>query len=314
MSSLNTVDRADEAAHATRFRGAQTQEPDRVGGVAVVIELGRRSIAAHRGVVRTTSPSSRTWPSSSPSRSARPTVPRCLPEAPEEALAVVDRPAVDRHAAHDLHAHPERDRATEPRELGAEGRQRKVSRRERSEGLARRARRARRRLELRDLRAVELHDQIALAREVGRLPGRLRTDRSARRPFVRAQQEVQSLPGHGLVGARHRPRSVQRSARTVAPAALASRALARTKNRLAPSRKAASAGGVRPSATTSLKEPTMTDAFTPAENLSSFRRIAAAMWKRPSDPSIYGSMDVDVTEDAPVHRPLPGRDRPPPER
>jgi pyruvate/2-oxoglutarate dehydrogenase complex dihydrolipoamide acyltransferase (E2) component len=40
----------------------------------------------------------------------------------------------------------------------------------------------------------------------------------------------------------------------------------------------------------------MTDAFTPAENLSSFRRIAAAMWKRPSDPSIYGSMDVDVTE------------------
>jgi hypothetical protein len=45
-----------------------------------------------------------------------------------------------------------------------------------------------------------------------------------------------------------------------------------------------------------LKEPTMTDAFTPAENLSSFRRIAAAMWKRPSDPSIYGSMDVDVTE------------------
>lgn len=40
----------------------------------------------------------------------------------------------------------------------------------------------------------------------------------------------------------------------------------------------------------------MSDAFTPAEDLSSFRRIAAAMWSKPRDPSIYGSMDVDVTE------------------
>ena len=28
---------------------------------------------------------------------------------------------------------------------------------------------------------------------------------------------------------------------------------------------------------------------------ASFPRIAAAMWRRPSDPSIYGSMDIDVT-------------------
>jgi pyruvate dehydrogenase E2 component (dihydrolipoamide acetyltransferase) len=35
--------------------------------------------------------------------------------------------------------------------------------------------------------------------------------------------------------------------------------------------------------------------FTPIEDASSFRRMAAAMWQRPRDPSIYGSMDVDAT-------------------
>ena len=35
--------------------------------------------------------------------------------------------------------------------------------------------------------------------------------------------------------------------------------------------------------------------FTPVEDASSFRRMAAAMWQRPRDPSIYGSMDVDAT-------------------
>lgn len=36
-------------------------------------------------------------------------------------------------------------------------------------------------------------------------------------------------------------------------------------------------------------------AFKPIEDASSFRRMAAAMWRSPSDPSIYGSMDVDAT-------------------
>ena len=31
------------------------------------------------------------------------------------------------------------------------------------------------------------------------------------------------------------------------------------------------------------------------EGASSFRKLAAAMWSRPSDPSIHGSMDVDAT-------------------
>jgi pyruvate dehydrogenase E2 component (dihydrolipoamide acetyltransferase) len=35
--------------------------------------------------------------------------------------------------------------------------------------------------------------------------------------------------------------------------------------------------------------------FSPVEHASSFRRMAAAMWRAPSDPSIYGSMDVDAT-------------------
>ena len=35
--------------------------------------------------------------------------------------------------------------------------------------------------------------------------------------------------------------------------------------------------------------------FSPVEDASSFRRMAAAMWRSPSDPSIYGSMDVDAT-------------------
>lgn len=35
--------------------------------------------------------------------------------------------------------------------------------------------------------------------------------------------------------------------------------------------------------------------FTPVENVSSFRRMAAGMWRSPRDPSIYGQMDVDAT-------------------
>ena len=40
----------------------------------------------------------------------------------------------------------------------------------------------------------------------------------------------------------------------------------------------------------------MTTQFTPVEDASSFRRMAAAMWRSPRDPSIYGSMDVDATD------------------
>jgi pyruvate dehydrogenase E2 component (dihydrolipoamide acetyltransferase) len=35
--------------------------------------------------------------------------------------------------------------------------------------------------------------------------------------------------------------------------------------------------------------------FTPMQRVSSFRRMAAGMWSKPSDPSIYGSMDIDAT-------------------
>ena len=35
--------------------------------------------------------------------------------------------------------------------------------------------------------------------------------------------------------------------------------------------------------------------FKTVENASSFRRMAAAMWRAPSDPSIHGQMDVDAT-------------------
>lgn len=35
--------------------------------------------------------------------------------------------------------------------------------------------------------------------------------------------------------------------------------------------------------------------FTPVDDAPSFRRMAAAMWGRPRDPSIYGSLDVDAT-------------------
>ena len=35
--------------------------------------------------------------------------------------------------------------------------------------------------------------------------------------------------------------------------------------------------------------------FTPVANVSSFRRMAAGMWRSPRDPSIYGQMDVDAT-------------------
>jgi pyruvate dehydrogenase E2 component (dihydrolipoamide acetyltransferase) len=36
--------------------------------------------------------------------------------------------------------------------------------------------------------------------------------------------------------------------------------------------------------------------FSPMEDVSTFRRMAATMWSAPSDPTIYGSMDVDVTD------------------
>jgi pyruvate/2-oxoglutarate dehydrogenase complex dihydrolipoamide acyltransferase (E2) component len=39
----------------------------------------------------------------------------------------------------------------------------------------------------------------------------------------------------------------------------------------------------------------MTTEFVPMPKASSFRRMAAAMWRAPADPSIHGAMDVDVT-------------------
>ncbi|MCC6528485.1 MAG: 2-oxo acid dehydrogenase subunit E2, partial [Polyangiaceae bacterium] len=35
--------------------------------------------------------------------------------------------------------------------------------------------------------------------------------------------------------------------------------------------------------------------FTPVEHASAFRRIAAAMWTSPTDPTIFGSLDVDAS-------------------
>ncbi|MCB9674927.1 MAG: 2-oxo acid dehydrogenase subunit E2 [Alphaproteobacteria bacterium] len=40
----------------------------------------------------------------------------------------------------------------------------------------------------------------------------------------------------------------------------------------------------------------MPTAFRPADNPSPFRRIAASMWGRPADPSIYGFVDIDVSD------------------
>jgi pyruvate dehydrogenase E2 component (dihydrolipoamide acetyltransferase) len=40
----------------------------------------------------------------------------------------------------------------------------------------------------------------------------------------------------------------------------------------------------------------MATRFRPANNPSAFRRIAASMWGRPKDPSIYGFVDIDVSE------------------
>ena len=37
-------------------------------------------------------------------------------------------------------------------------------------------------------------------------------------------------------------------------------------------------------------------AFVPLESPSAFRRIAASMWDRPRDPTIFGFVDIDVTE------------------
>src|SRR6185295_3293757 len=35
--------------------------------------------------------------------------------------------------------------------------------------------------------------------------------------------------------------------------------------------------------------------FKPMPDASPFRRMAAAMWSRPRDPSIFGTMDIDAT-------------------
>jgi pyruvate dehydrogenase E2 component (dihydrolipoamide acetyltransferase) len=40
----------------------------------------------------------------------------------------------------------------------------------------------------------------------------------------------------------------------------------------------------------------MPSKFRPAKNPSPFRRIAASMWGKPRDPSIYGFVDIDVSE------------------
>ena len=47
--------------------------------------------------------------------------------------------------------------------------------------------------------------------------------------------------------------------------------------------------------------------FTPVENPSSFRRMAAGMWRSPRDPSIYGQMDVDATRSLAFLAEQPGK-------
>lgn len=47
--------------------------------------------------------------------------------------------------------------------------------------------------------------------------------------------------------------------------------------------------------------------FTPVANVSSFRRMAAGMWRSPRDPSIYGQMDVDATAALAFLAAQPGR-------
>lgn len=39
----------------------------------------------------------------------------------------------------------------------------------------------------------------------------------------------------------------------------------------------------------------MADRFSPMDRPSPFRRMAAAMWRSPEDPTIYGSVDIDAT-------------------
>ncbi|MSP24210.1 MAG: hypothetical protein EXR75_03400 [Myxococcales bacterium] len=39
----------------------------------------------------------------------------------------------------------------------------------------------------------------------------------------------------------------------------------------------------------------MPSEFTPVTDASVFRKLAAAMWRAPNNPSIYGSLDVDAT-------------------
>lgn len=43
----------------------------------------------------------------------------------------------------------------------------------------------------------------------------------------------------------------------------------------------------------------MTRTFQPAQQVSSFRQIAASMWGRPADPTIYGFVDIDVSTTLP---------------
>lgn len=43
----------------------------------------------------------------------------------------------------------------------------------------------------------------------------------------------------------------------------------------------------------------MPSTFTPTTDSSAFRRIAAAMWNRPSDPTIYGFIDIDASRTLP---------------
>lgn len=43
----------------------------------------------------------------------------------------------------------------------------------------------------------------------------------------------------------------------------------------------------------------MSRTFHPAQQVSSFRQIAASMWGRPADPTIYGFVDIDVSKTLP---------------
>src|SRR6185369_6212558 len=203
--------RADDAARAAAAGGAQAEESDGVGEVAVPADVPRRAVAADEGIGRVLA---------GVDDVAEELALRVLGAGSSEVLAdapVRERgglvaPAGDGKAAHEEEAAAVEQLVGPGADASAERVEREVLAPHLAEREAARLDGGARPLELRDLVRPEPDDPVLARRHLAATPRRRDVERRSQRRLVLALEVVQRLGAEAREGGRHRRRRVAQAA------------------------------------------------------------------------------------------------------